>query len=113
MTTKAPSFRDAARTIKADPAIELPTGAELTTGWLTQFGTDYFREQPRFEVEYDVSTIMGKLTLEQTVYAMFGRKPSPAHRHRHFDVAKLRSMRAFSPAAPTRPTEPGGLTQLA
>lgn len=67
----------------------MPSGPELQDGWLTQFGTDYFREQPRYEMEFDVSALLGKLTLVQTVYAIFGRKPHSGHTNRYFAIPKL------------------------
>ncbi len=82
------SFRNAAvRPNVHQP--ELPDGEELRSGFLTQFGTDYFRASPRFGTEFDVSALVGRLSLTQTVYAVLGRAPKPEHRHRHFDVNKL------------------------
>ncbi|WP_195167890.1 hypothetical protein [Mycobacteroides abscessus] len=87
------SFRDAARSVDTEHWVDLPTGVELSEGWLTQFGTDWFREEPRFEQEFDVSVLLGNLTLKQTVYAMLGRKPKEHHCKRHFRVERLTAAR--------------------
>lgn len=68
---------------------DVPAGPPLAEGWLTQYGTDWFREKPRFEIEYDVSALRGRLSLEQTTMAILGRSPAVHHRHRHFDTARL------------------------
>lgn len=90
---QAGSFRDAVRKPDVSTTRKLPTGTELRDGWLTQFGTDDdrdFRAEPRWEKpEFDVSVLKGKLTLKETSLAMFGRKPKPLYRHRHFNVARL------------------------
>ncbi|QDH47643.1 hypothetical protein PP484_gp70 [Gordonia phage Madeline] len=89
---RASSFRSAAQPHR-DSTVELPAGPELLDGWMTQFGKMGdrfpFREHPRFETEFDVSVLRGRLTLEQTVRAIFGRPPKPGHCARHLDVCKL------------------------
>lgn len=85
------SFRDAVRPPELSATFELPTGHELRDGWLTQFGIETFRTQPRFDTEFDVSVLKGKLTLTETTNAVVGRKPKPNanYRHRHFSVPRL------------------------
>ncbi|UVT31523.1 hypothetical protein SEA_MASK_91 [Mycobacterium phage Mask] len=85
----AVSFREAIRSSVDEHGLELPMGNELAEGWLTQFGTDWFREQPRFESEFDVSALLGKLSLSEAIYASLGRPPGPKHRIRVFDVVRL------------------------
>lgn len=84
-----PSFRNSnARTVDTLTP-EVPVGSEISDGWLTQFGTDVFREEPRWAIEMDVSTLLGQLSVEETVRAAFGRPPKPHHRRRWFRVARL------------------------
>lgn len=83
------SFRQTARRSRDEHAIEMPVGDALSEGWLTQYGTDYFREAPRFEIEFDVSTLVGRLSLQETVYAILGRPPNDQHTQRHFLVTRL------------------------
>lgn len=87
------SFRDAAYWPTDARVCGLPRGTEVRDGWLTQFGTDDhrgFRAEPRWsKPEFDVSALVGKLTLSETSYAMFARKPRPGYLHRHFAVPRL------------------------
>lgn len=86
-TESTRSFRS--RTPTHEELVQYPRGFALSSGWLTQFGTDWFRSEPRFEQEFDVSALKGRLNLQETVYAILGRKPKSHHRHRHFQVTRL------------------------
>jgi hypothetical protein len=103
---KQHSFREGSKPVRVSAQVRIPTGPQLEDGWLTQYGTDYFREVPRFEKpEVDVSVFLGKLSLRETVYAMLGRPPAEHHRHRQFQVTKLvtatyRCLDTASPASP-------------
>lgn len=69
----------------------MPKGSDLTEGWLSQFGTDWFREVPRHGKEFDISAVVGRLTVQETVYAALGRPASGHHTVRYFEVPNLLS----------------------
>lgn len=94
------SFRDAARPISAPP--ELPSGDPLTSGVLTQMGKDNeFREEPRWHMELDVSTVCGHHDAAETTRAVFGRVKDE-YCVRHFPVERLCAAEYRSMNTPSR-----------
>jgi len=83
------SYRDEAID---ESQLDLPEGTPLAVGWLTQLGKDgSFREEPRWEIELDVSTLHGTLNVESAYRAITGRKPKGAWCVRHLSVVGLAS----------------------